>query len=406
MRRNEHTKKKGKLKAKGEFMRFRKIAMMSGLALAAVACVGCGAGNKTEQKKEQKVTEKKENTKEVASTLKDAFADYFKVGVAVNPWQLTDETQSKVITDNFNSITMENQMKPESLLDWEGSENSEDGMPAIKEDVLDMILKEAKDKGLSVRGHTLVWHNQTPAWFFHEDYEEDKPIVDEKTMDQRLESYIKKVITYSQEKYPGVVYAWDVVNEAMGDGGGYRTDKSMWYDIYEERFIEKAFTFARKYADKDVKLFYNDYNAYEPSKRDMIYATAKKLKDKGVIDGIGMQSHWDMEYPSTHMFENALEKYKELGLEIQFTEIDMHNTDDSDEGLKAEAERYKEFFEIIMAHKKNGLNVTNVTFWGLSDDVTWLTGFKGETSYPLLFDEDLQKKPCYDSIRGVINDAG
>ena len=230
--------------------------------------------------------------------------------------------------------------------------------------------------------------------------------MNKETMKKRMESYIKIVLSFCQEKYPGGVYAWDVVNEACDDGGGYRTS-SLWYEIYgDESYIEDAFTFARKYADKDVKLFYNDYNEYMPSKVSTIAELVKKLYDKKLIDGVGFQSHWDMNYPDTGMISDAMQKYSEIGdLEIQFTEVDMHNTDDSEEGLKKLADRYKEFFEMIVKADREGkANVTSVTFWGLSDDVTWLTSFKGEDSYPLLFDESHKKKACYDSVLAVGNE--
>ena len=291
-------------------------------------------------------------------------------------------------------------MKPESLMDGMATENSEDGMPEIKTKELDRILSTAQEHGLKLRGHCLVWHNQTPEWFFSKDYEPSKGFADKETMKKRMEAYIKKVLTYCQENYPGVVYAWDVVNEAVGDDNNYRT-KSNWYEIYgDESYITDAFTFARKYAAPDVKLFYNDYNEYIPEKRETIMELLKGLHEKELVDGMGMQSHWDMEYPSAGMLQEALEEYGTIdGLEIQLTEIDMHNTDDSEEGYQKQAERYKEFFETILRAKRTGkANVTNVTVWGLTDDVSWLTGFKGETSYPLLFDENYKKKPCFDSI--------
>ncbi len=336
-----------------------------------------------------------------ATNLKDAFEHDFLVGVATTSGYAVSGQYSDVIQENFNSMTMENEMKPESILDWQGSEKSSDGMPAIKEDALEKPLKAAKETGIKLRGHTLVWHSQTPQWFFSKDYEPSKGLVDKKTMRKRMESYIKQVLTYCEENYPGVVYAWDVTNEVMGDGGGYRTE-SMWYQTYgDDSFILDAFTFARKYAGKDVKLFLNDYNTYEANKRDMILAKVRELNEKGLIDGIGMQCHWDMDYPSVTLFETALEKFGEFkDLEIQLTEIDMHNTDDSEEGLKKQADRYREFFDVIVNYDRSGkANITSVTFWGLLDEESWLSGFRGETSYPLLFSGSCEKKPCYDSIR-------
>ncbi len=381
-------------------MKLKKWMIIGGITmLTAFAATGCGTGKDVKNEKNSPVSPAAVEEKG-SRVLKEAFAEDFTVGVAVNMGTLNDLDRMKSVCSHFSSITMENEMKPDSLLDGAATEKSSDGMPEINTKKLDQILSRAKENNIPLRGHTLVWHNQTPDWFFSKDYEPSKGLAGKKEMQKRMEAYIKKVLTYCQENYPGVVYAWDVVNEAMADEGGYRT-KSHWYEIYgDESYIEDAFTFARKYADPEVKLFYNDYNEYMPAKRGMITATLKKLKEKGVLDGVGMQSHWDMDYPTTDLIDAALEKYGEIqGLEIQLTEIDMHNTDDSEEGMKVQAERYKQFFQTILRAKRTGkANITNVTFWGITDEESWLTNFKGETSYPLLFEGEMEKKPCYDSI--------
>ena len=386
-------------------MRLRKWSIGVYAALGLALCLtGCGQSEQKETKNQpttaavtaSAVTDSKSDAK----TLKEAFDGDFKVGVTTTSGYLSEEDRVAQIKENFNSITMENEMKPESLLDWEGSEKSKDGMPAIKEETLEKALKAAQEAGIPLRGHTLVWHSQTLEWFFSKKYDPSKGYVDKATMKKRMESYIKQVLSYCKENYPGVVYAWDVVNEAVGDDGNYRTE-SMWYETYGDfSYITDAFTFARKYAEEGTKLFLNDYNEYIAQKRDLLYAKVVELYDAGLLDGVGMQSHWDMDFPSVDLFETALEKYASIdGIEIQLTEIDMHNTDDSEEGLKKQAERYKEFFDVITKMKREGkANITSVTFWGLKDGESWLSGSKGETSYPLLFTDDMEKKPCYDSI--------
>lgn len=391
-------------------MRLKRNLLLTGVAmLAALTVVGCGEQAKdTKSVSPAAVQEKAVATPEPvdvqgAKTLKDGFVNDFTVGLCTTAGVLSNEELSPLIKKHSNSVTMENAMKPESLLDWKGSEESEDGMPAINEAELEKNLKAAKEAGIPLRGHCLVWHSQTPEWFFCEDYDPSKDKVNKETMKRRMEVYIQKILTFCEEKYPGVVYAWDVVNEAMGDDGWYRTE-SLWYETYgDESYIIDAFTFARKYAGKDVKLFYNDYNEYTPQKRDLIIELLKEMREKGIVDGMGMQSHWDMEYPSASMLQSALEMYGEIeGLEIQLTEIDMHNTDDSEEGLQAQADRYKEFFNIIATADRTGkANITNVTFWGVTDGASWLSGFKEETSYPLLFDDEYNEKPCYGSILEV-----
>ena len=386
-------------------MRLRKWSIGVYVALGLALCLtGCGQSEQKETKNQPTTAavtaSAVTDSKSEAKTLKEAFDGDFKVGVTTTSGYLSEEDRVTQIKENFNSITMENEMKPESLLDWEGSEKSKDGMPAIKEETLEKALKAAQEAGIPLRGHTLVWHSQTPEWFFSKKYDPSKGYVDKATMKKRMESYIKQVLSYCKENYPGVVYAWDVVNEAVGDDGNYRTE-SMWYETYGDfSYITDAFTFARKYAEEGTKLFLNDYNEYMAQKRDLLYAKVVELHDSGILDGVGMQSHWDMDFPSVDLFETALEKYASIdGIEIQLTEIDMHNNDDSEEGLKKQAERYKEFFDVITKMKREGTaNITSVTFWGLKDGESWLSGMKGETSYPLLFTDDMEKKPCYDSI--------
>ena len=386
-------------------MRLRKWSIGVYAALGLALCLtGCGQSEQKETKNQPTTAavtaSAVTDSKSEAKTLKEAFDGDFKVGVTTTSGYLSEEDRVAQIKENFNSITMENEMKPESLLDWDGSEKSKDGMPVIKEETLEKALKAAQEAGIPLRGHTLVWYSQTPEWFFSKKYDPSKGYVDKATMKKRMESYIKQVLTYCKENYPGLVYAWDVVNEAVGDDGNYRTE-SMWYETYGDfSYIKDAFTFARKYAEEGTKLFLNDYNEYIAQKRDLFYAKVVELHDAGLLDGVGMQSHWDMDFPSVDLFETALEKYASIdGIEIQLTEIDMHNTDDSEEGLKKQAERYKEFFDVIIKMKREGkANITSVTFWGLKDGESWLSGFKGETSYPLLFTDDMEKKPCYDSI--------
>ena len=386
-------------------MRLRKWSIGVYAALGLALCLtGCGQSEQKETKNQPTTAavtaSAVTDSKSEAKTLKEAFDGDFKVGVTTTSGYLSEEDRVAQIKENFNSITMENEMKPESLLDWDGSEKSKDGMPVIKEETLEKALKAAREAGIPLRGHTLVWYSQTPEWFFSKKYDPSKGYVDKATMKKRMESYIKQVLTYCKENYPGLVYAWDVVNEAVGDDGNYRTE-SMWYETYGDfSYIKDAFTFARKYAEEGTKLFLNDYNEYIAQKRDLLYAKVVELYDAGLLDGVGMQSHWDMDFPSVDLFETALEKYASIdGIEIQLTEIDMHNTDDSEEGLKKQAERYKEFFDVITKMKREGkANITSVTFWGLKDGESWLSGSKGETSYPLLFTDDMEKKPCYDSI--------
>lgn len=247
----------------------------------------------------------------------------------------------------------------------------------------------------------MVWHSQTPRWFFTEGYSQDAnaPLVSKELMLKRMENYIRQVLEYTQTNYPGLIYAWDVVNEAInpgeGDENGLRVKDSLWYEVVGPEFIEKAFEYARKYADPDVKLFYNDYNTEETGKLLYIKRLVKGLQDKGLIDGIGLQSHLTMDNPSLVDVNSSLLEYGELGLELQITELDMGLKSNTEEDFLNQAKRYKRLFMFIKSiHESGAANITNVTFWGLSDDISWLNK-PSEPNYPLLFDNYLLQKPAF-----------
>ena len=167
----------------------KKAGRLAAAVFAAMLLVtGCGAPAEKKAVETTPEQSSKIEQKEEAKNLKDAFKKDFKVGVAINPYQLKDEETKKIILENFNSITMENGMKPEAILDQRASENSKDGMPAINEENLAECLSLAKDNGLVLRGHCLVWHNQTPEWFFCEKYDAGNAKVDKETMKKRMES--------------------------------------------------------------------------------------------------------------------------------------------------------------------------------------------------------------------------
>lgn len=409
-------------------MRLKKniVTMIMAVALAATTLTACGGKNeKPAETQAPEATQEAENenapeettapeaTEEVQETEKDGskisldaeYKDLFSMGVAVNSWQLEDPEALEQIKKDFSSITCENEMKPDYILDYEKTIASKDGMPEINTENMDRIMTMAEDAGLKMRGHTLVWHSQTPQWLFHKDYDENKDYVDRDTMLERMEVYIKKVLTFCEEKHPGTVYAWDVVNEAASDGNGLRTD-SPWYITIGEDYIEKAFEYARKYAGKDVKLYINDYNTEVREKRNVLFDVVSNLHEKGLVDGFGMQSHHDAQYFDANSVKTTIMKFAALeGLEIQLTELDMHYNDNSEEAMKEQADNYRAMFdELVEIDKEEFAQITNVTFWGLDDAHTWLSGFKKETSYPLLFDENHVEKPCYFSIVDAVRE--
>lgn len=342
-------------------------------------------------------------------SLKKVYEPYFKIGTSVSVWNMGSEKAKQELKKHYSSITCENDMKPMYFLDEkENMANPEkyNLCPALNFEKAKPYLEFAKESGIALRGHTLAWHNQTPFWFFKKDYSMDKeaPFADRETMLARLESYIKGVLEFVQTEYPGVIYAWDVVNEAMEENEeDCWRKKSLWYHTVGTDFVKYAFRFARKYADKDVKLFYNDYNTFMPFKRDHICdLILKPLLEEGLIDGMGMQSHLILNDSDMNDFEAALHTYGALGLEVQLTELDIHATDPSEEGMKNLADAYDTLFRMLVKAKKEAkANISCVTFWGMKDDESWLTGFRKEKSYPMLFGDDYKEKAAYYAVMDI-----
>lgn len=357
--------------------------------------------------------------------LKVAYKDYFTIGVGLNGSNIqTDTVNSKAMTEiikyHFNSVTYSNLMKPAFLLNHEGSiKNHDAGIsePAVHFDSILAGLEFCQNNGIKMRGHVLVWHNQTPDWFFRTGYTDDGEYVDRETMLERLESYIKQIIEYTEKQYPGAVYAWDVVNEAVENNPGIYEQESgfnirtkfdggdnLWYRVVGSDYVERAFEYARKYADPEVKLFYNDYNTFQPKKTQSIYKLVSYLKEKDLIDGIGMQGYMDLNYPGidsgTHSFKAALLKFAELDLEIHITELSIRTNGSSKRLFRRQADRYEELFRLLTEVDKS-TNISNVTVFGLMDNYLF---YDNDTTTTRLFDGKLQPKPAFYSILEVLSE--
>ena len=333
-------------------------------------------------------------------SLRELYEGKIRMGVALSEHDIQGE-KAELVASQFNSLTCENEMKPDFILDRNASiAQGDEEVPAIKMDRAMQAIRFAEENDLKIRYHTLVWHAQTPDWFFNVAYDnsEDAERVTRDVMIARLENYIRLVMEYFNENHPGLIYAWDVVNEAIspGDGreDGIRVADNNWFEVIGPDYIELAFTFARKYAEPDQKLFYNDFQTYDKNKMYYIVNLIKGLQEKDIIDGIGMQDHMDMTNPGLLDYQYTLNRYASLGLEIQVTELDINTDDNSEEGQMKLAARYKGIMTIILDQiEKDRANITSITFWGLTDDRSWLNN-PDEPKYPLLFDKELQPKPA------------
>lgn len=330
--------------------------------------------------------------------LKDAYKDYFTIGVAVNQDNISDPAQIEIIKKQFNSITAENDMKVGEMHPKEGVWNFEKA---------DKIANFCRENGIKLRGHNLCWHSQFANWMLKD--KKGKPVKKE-VFYARLRDHIHTVVN----RYKDIIYAWDVVNEAMADDGrawpGFKPSPYRQSDLFKlcgDEFIAKAFEFARE-ADPDVLLFYNDYSCVDPGKRERIYNMVKKMKDAGVpIDGIGMQGHYNIYFPDEEELDKTITKFSELVNHIHITELDLRTNMESGGQLmfaRGEAkpqapyiatiqeDQYNRIFRIFRKHKDV---IDNVTFWNLSDKDTWL----GVNNHPLPFDENLKAKHSLAVIR-------
>ena len=326
----------------------------------------------------------------LAQGLKDVYKNYFMIGVAVNQRNITNADQQALIKREFNSMTAENDMKPQPTEPKEGEFNWENA---------DRIANFARQNGIKLRGHCLMWHSQIGEWMLG-----DNPT--KEVFYQRMKNHIQAVVS----RYKDVVYCWDVVNEAMTDDKNaidpYR--QSPMYKLCGDEFIAKAFQYARE-ADPNALLFYNDYNECDPVKSQRIFNMVKAMKQAGVpIDGIGMQGHYNIYGPTAQEVDNALTLYKQIVKHIHVTELDIRVNEEmggqlrfSREGVNVTdsvkqhlADQYARVFEVFRKHKDV---IDCVTFWNLGDRDSWL----GAANYPLPFDSEYKPKLAYEYIAGM-----
>jgi len=360
--------------------------------------------------------------------LKDAFRDYFRMGVGINGNAITNasvrsEALNRIKAYHFNSTTYTNLMKPDFLLYQQGSiSNYQSGNPepALRFDSIIEGMEFCVANNINMRGHVLIWHNQVPEWLFREGYQQTGDFVDRETMLNRMRSYIRQVLEFTQTNYPGVITCWDVVNEAVAvTAGGYETQSgfyirttfgenrdNLWYKVIGADYFVKAFEFARRYAGADVKLFYNDYNTFQPVKTERIFALISHLKELGLIDGIGMQGHMGLDYPGisagNHNIKAAIERFAQLGLEIQITELSINSGNDDEISMQRQADRYEELFRLLTQMDTAGggpANITSVTVFGLMDRYLF---YPADRTFSRLFDGRLQPKPSFRSVMSVV----
>jgi endo-1,4-beta-xylanase len=330
---------------------------------------------------------------------------------------LNQDQENIIISKEFNTITAENCMKPLFLLDQNGNYNFEES---------DKFVDYALENNLTIVGHTLVWKNSAPEWFFKD---EKGNTISREILILRLKDYIKTVVS----RYKGKISYWDVVNEAVDvfksdDNKSYAALKpSPWYDIIGEDYIKIAFEAAHD-ADPNCKLIYNDYNMYQSEKTDFIIDMVNNLKSEGVpIHGIGSQGHMFLNHPSLDKVEYWLRKISDANIPLHITELDVSvlpnawkhrgaSVEDRfdlaqkynpypnfipSSKLKQQAKRYKSLFKLFLKYSHT---IERVTFWGVWDGNSWRNylPMKGRTDYPLLFDRNFKPKPAYFTLKDLV----
>ena len=399
-----------------------------------------------------------ENIPDWKASVTESLGNGSIAGTAIMSSEISDDTLMALVKKHFNAVTFGNELKPDALFNYQIGQSvdsttitfqgKELKVPVVNDKqenldfsradaMLDKILEwnnaNPNDK-IRVRGHVLVWHSQTPEWFFHEDYDVAKPYADKETMNRRLEWFIFSVFDHyfgkaANGKYDGLFYGWDVVNEAV-NGNTYRDDKvisdasdtstsdtrhgsnSMWWRVYKSNeFIINAFKYANKYAPANVELYYNDFGETDNTKCEGIVKLIKDVKSaEGTrLDAFGMQAHYNVDGFSAAQFKSVAKKYAQAAGKVQLTELDFKASSTYDGTAATKESEYtkmaychKNLYEAIKALKAEGTNVSGLTVWGVIEPNSWLHsqsdlggGASGSAQCPLLFDGNYKAKPAY-----------
>jgi len=334
-------------------------------------------------------------------SLYKAYEPYLKVGTCMSGRMLANTELRKITQHNFNSITAENEGKPEQILDQTACQElakTDETQVAIKTSPFEKIYNYAEAHHIGVRHHTFVWFDQTPQWFFRKNYDQNGAVVSKSVMVARMENFIKTALETINSRWPGLVYAIDVSNEGVQNGGIRKKDNNnmnpnYWYETIGDDFVYYAFKFARQYAAEGQELYYNDY-AFDYDTNNCKFALNTLLKDaiaEELIDGVGIQGHLDTNNFSLDAVIKDAEMIKEKGLKCQITELDITINSESTADLNNQKNAFKRLGTRVLESNASGKTEINaIVFWGIRDDMSWK-----RNQHPLLFNADYAKKPAY-----------
>ena len=319
----------------------------------------------------------------ILTPLKDIWSNHFKIGNIYRP-SFPGEAKGDLLTHHFNVITAENIMKPTYLQPRPGE---------FFFDLADAMMDYAVEHQLSVVGHTLLWHEQSFTWIDEENTSKQEAI-------RILENHIHTVVGRYARRNPGLVMAWDVINEAI-DQRPDRDPKdwkkhlrdTKWLRLIGPEFLNIAFHAAHE-ADPNAQLYYNDYNLNVPLKAQVVAHMMTDLREQGVpVTSIGMQGHYSVHTPMVSV-RNSLELFSKIpGINVSFTEVDITvNGFEKESQLSHEMEilqgqLYAQLFQILREYSHI---LHRVTFWGMCDGNSWRAD-----RHPNLFHTDLSPKPAF-----------
>lgn len=333
-------------------------------------------------------------TPSAPQTLREAAqTHHLLMGAAVDSHSLSEPLYASTLAAEYSQLEPDNQMKFGLV---------HPGPTTYSYAGADALVAFAKAHQMAVRGHNLVWHDEVPAWV-------TSPAVPwtPAALNKVLREHIANVVGH----YKGEVFAWDVVNEPFNDNGTMRS--TVWYDKPGIGFagqgtksIEQALVWAHA-ADPAAKLFVNEYGAEVMNKKsDAVYAMAKDFVKRGVpLAGIGLQLHVapDFDQPATlDSLRKNIRRLAALGLEVQFTEVDVRLANHSAGSLALEGQTYKDLLAVCLHQPA----CTAFQTWGFTDKHSWIPGEYHGYGWALPFDRDYKKKPAYDAMLKTLRAPG
>lgn len=328
-------------------------------------------------------------------SLCKTYEDYFIVGTELSRDKVRNSEYRKITKHNFSSVTAENEAKPENVLDKAACQElakTDETAVAISTKSFEEIYDWCEAAHIKVRHHTFVWHQQTPGWFFNKGYQDNGAQVSREVMLKRLDNYLGTMIDTLDERWPGLVYALDVVNEAIEEVNQIRNGN--WRNVVGDDFIYQAFVAASRHKKDYQDLYYNDY-AFDQEKwggvercRWACNTLLKQAIDEGLIDGIGIQAHIEEPKYADAVIEDAKIIHK-AGIKCQITELDINCGGESE--FETQKALYRKIVGNVLVGNENGtMSVNGIIVWGISDNLSWHS-----SNSPLMFKSDYSKKPAY-----------